>query len=437
MRPAKRDVPHVDTTIERIVLGAILHGEGVEALLGLESRDFFDPRHAEIFQVCRDHLEASKPIELPAVGATLADRGQNHLTVQMAECWDEFGGADALDLHHYINRLREYEHLRRLDRELELGRSALVDPELDYDERIEAVATALPAALELRLASKLGTTSALADEALELAERNAAARERGGDSDAISTGIPDLDHAIGGFNPGRLVVFGARTGYGKTTVLSDFALGATSKARAVTYVSLEQPRLEIFLALLHKRSGIPPAEAREGLVDPDRLRRALDEMKPLLLVIESGGFNLRGLATLIRRVRLVQKTQLVVVDYVQLVSNRLPGQTRATEVAGVTGELKRLAVELEICILAAAQLNKGPEEREGGLPQVRDIRESEAVAHDADQVLFLVRPDLRDGRKDPYLSLAKNRHGPTVEQIPLYYDASRNCYRPRALQAVG
>jgi replicative DNA helicase len=160
-------------------------------------------------------------------------------------------------------------------------------------------------------------------------------------------------------------------------------------------------------------------------------------MRTLPLVIESGGFNLRTLATLIRRVCLTQKAEIVVVDYVQLVSNRLHGQSRATEVAGVSSELKRLAVELGICIIAAAQLNKGPEEREGGRPQIRDIRESEAIAHDADQVIFLVRPDLRGGQESPYLMLAKNRHGPTVERIPLHYDAQHNLYRQRALRAVG
>jgi len=93
-------------------------------------------------------------------------------------------------------------------------------------------------------------------------------------------------------------------------------------------------------------------------------------------------------------------------------------------------------VELGICIIAAAQLNKGPEEREGGRPQIRDIRESEAIAHDADQVIFLVRPDLRGKGGEPFLVLAKNRHGPLVSEIPLHFDRQHNSYRQHALQAV-
>ena len=436
MTASQTSPPHADTRIDQLVLGSIAHGEGMEALLELEPRDFLDPGHAVIFQACRDHLEAGKPLELAAIGATLEDRGHKDLVVRLAEAFDSFGGADALDLSHYIEVLRQREHLRRLARELERSQATLRDPNLDYAERIEAVASALPAALGLRGTSNLGTAEALAAEAWELAERNAAAREEGIPGDVISTGIGDLDRAMGGFGRGGFVVFAARTGYGKTTKIGDFALGAALRGRSVAYLSLEQPRLEIFLGLLQKCSGLAPAVAREGL-DQECLKRGLERMRVLPLVIESGGFNLQTLATLIRRVCLAQKAELVVVDYVQLVSNRLHGQSRATEVAGVSSELKRLTVELGICIIAAAQLNKGPEEREGGRPQIRDIRESEAIAHDADQVIFLVRPDLRGSQEGPYLILAKNRHGPTVGHIPLHYDAQHNLYRQRALRAVG
>ncbi|MCH7709981.1 MAG: DnaB-like helicase C-terminal domain-containing protein, partial [Myxococcales bacterium] len=380
---------------------------------------------------------SGKPIELAAIGATLSDRARPDLVERAAECWDEFGAADALDVGHYIERLREYEHQRRLARELERSRAALFDAELDYHERIEVVSQALPAALEQRGTSTLGTAEALADEVEEVARRNADARERGVSGDMISTGIPDLDQAMGGFAPGRLDIFAARSGYGKTTVLCDFALNAAEDGRSVGYIALEQPRLEIFLSLLQKQTGLLPAEVREGLIEPQQLTDAIAPLKTLPITIESGGFNLRGLTMLIRRLHLVRKVELVIVDYLQLVANRLHGQSRATEVAGISAELKRLAIELNISIIGAAQLNKGPEARKSGRPQIRDIRESEALAYDADQVIFLVRPDLRGGQSGPYLELAKNRHGPMVREIPLVFDKRRNRYEPRVLQAVG
>ncbi|MCH7598554.1 MAG: helix-hairpin-helix domain-containing protein, partial [Myxococcales bacterium] len=158
--------------------------------------------------------------------------------------------------------------------------------------------------------------------------------------------LPTLDNCIGGLAPGNLVILGARTGAGKTTVATDWSLSAAKAGRSTVYIALEQPRIEIFLSLLQKTSGILPAEAREGLVDPDTLNRALEPMKSLPLVIESGGFTLRRLTTLIRRAHLVHRSEVVVVDYLQLTSNRLHGQTRATELAGVSAELKRLALDL-------------------------------------------------------------------------------------------
>jgi replicative DNA helicase len=234
MSAPKREAPHADTTIEEIVLGAILDGgpEGIEALLDLEPRDFSNLHHSEIFRACREHFEAGNPLELAAVGATLGNRDRQDLVVIAAQCFDAFGLPDRIQLGYYVEHLHQLEHLRRLARELDRARCALFDPELDYDERVEAVATALPDALEARQASRLGTARALVEEVLEVAERNATARKEGGDVDAISTGIPDLDQATGGFGPGKLVAVGARTGYGKTTSLSDFALTASRSVPA-------------------------------------------------------------------------------------------------------------------------------------------------------------------------------------------------------------
>ena len=201
-------------------------------------------------------------------------------------------------------------------------------------------------------------------------------------------------------------------------------------------VALEATRLEVFLSILQKASEISPFQAREGLADPVRLRESLEALRSLPLVIESGRFDLKTLSALIRRVRAVRRVELVVVDYIQLVQNPLRGQTRATEVAGVTSELKRLAMDLDLCVVVAAQLNKGPEDREDRIPRLRDLRESEGIGHDADAVLFLVRPDLQGQAGPPFLTLAKNRHGPRVARIPLEYDAQTNSYAAVNLRAA-
>lgn len=424
---------HFDDQAEQIVLGGWLN-----AIPSLEqvAADYFNPSHAVIFDVCRSHLEDEKPLELVSVCGTLSDRGRDDLVPVATDCCLAFCDGDISGLDHYVARLRELEHQRRLKRELSRSVATLDDPQLDYQERIEAVSVAVSAALEARHVRSLGSMDTIADQALEMYDRNTEQRKQGVRPTA-PTGIDALDEAVGGLAPGRLIVFGARTGYGKTTVACDFALNAAEAGHSVAIISLEQPSLELALGLLQKRSGITPAEAREGLIDRAALVRELDEMRALPILIEAGGFNLRALSTLIRRIQIVHKADVILVDYVQLVSNRLQGQTRATEVAGISAELKRLAVDLDVCIVACAQLNKGPEDREDGRPQIRDIRESEAIAHDADSVLFLVRPDLRDRGASPYLVVAKNRHGKTVERIPLLFDPTRNRYGPMSLRAVG
>jgi replicative DNA helicase len=123
-----------------------------------------------------------------------------------------------------------------------------------------------------------------------------------------------------------------------------------------------------------------------------------------------------------------QGVKLVVVDYLQLIENAVKGEPRHMQVAGISRALKRLAMDLNIPILALSQLNKNPEERVGGKIHLSDMRESEAISQDADYVIFVHRPVLMGKDDKDHLELAKNRYGETISRVNVIYDKARNTY---------
>lgn len=118
------------------------------------------------------------------------------------------------------------------------------------------------------------------------------------------------------------------------------------------------------------------------------------------------------------------------VDYLQLIENPLKGEPRHLQVAQVSRALKRLAMDTNISIIALTQLNKDPEGRSGKI-HLADVRESESISHDADQILFLHRPSLYGEHESDYLELAKNRHGERIAKIPVQWDGRYNTYREK------
>ncbi len=130
-----------------------------------------------------------------------------------------------------------------------------------------------------------------------------------------------------------------------------------------------------------------------------------------------------------RRMVFSHKVKFVLVDYLQLIENAVKGEPRHIQVSGISRALKRLAMDLNIPILALSQLNKNPEERVSGKIYLSDMRESEAISQDADYVIFIHRPTLMDREDKDHLELAKNRHGETIPRVNVTFDPIRNTYR--------
>jgi replicative DNA helicase len=247
---------------------------------------------------------------------------------------------------------------------------------------------------------------------------------RSGDISGIATGFTDLDALTQGLHPGQLIVIAGRPGMGKSTLAMDIARNCSIKHGIPSaFISLEMPTRELMMRLISAQARVGLHHLRAGrLTDEDRgkMANALPGIKAAQLHINDSEKTFSSIQAKLRRAKAKHPDiGLIVLDYLQLM--RLGGrrpESREKEVAEMSSSLKMLAKELNVPIIALAQLNRGPEMRTDKKPIVSDLRESGAIEQDADLVILLHREDAyesetpRAGEAD--LIVGKHRNGPTA-----------------------
>jgi replicative DNA helicase len=250
---------------------------------------------------------------------------------------------------------------------------------------------------------------------------------RGGVSFGVPTGFADLDDVTNGLHAGQMIIVAARPGIGKSTLGLDFARSASVKHGLTSAVfSLEMSRTEIVMRMLSAEAKIRLADMRAGTMTDDdwtRLARRMSEISEAPLFIDdSPNMTIMEIRAKARRLKQRHDLRLIILDYMQLMTSGKKVESRQQEVSEFSRQLKLLAKELEIPLVAMSQLNRGPEQRTDKKPQLSDLRESGSLEQDADMVMLINRPDAFE-RDDPRageadIILAKHRNGPTAT-IPI------------------
>ena len=249
----------------------------------------------------------------------------------------------------------------------------------------------------------------------------------------LKTGFRDLDKKTAGFQKGDLIVIGARPAMGKTTFAQNLTYNiASMNNKGVLFFSMEMAANEIVDRMISDVSGVDNWKMRTGnLTDEEfsRINDAMGEMDELPIYIDdTSSMTILDLRNKARRAMHDHNIGIVVVDYLQLIqgSDRYAGN-RVQEVTEISRGLKILARELEIPVVALAQLSRSVTGRDDPRPVLSDLRESGSIEQDADLVMFLHRPDYYRQNDDNYeethiteLLVAKHRHG-AVGKIELYF----------------
>jgi replicative DNA helicase len=259
----------------------------------------------------------------------------------------------------------------------------------------------------------------------------------------IATGFHDLDNITSGLQPGNLVVIAARPGVGKSSLAINVARNVAVGGHPVAVFSLEMSRFEIGMRLLCAEAKVPWDRIRNKRVGPSDWTGVVAAAEILhdapLHIVDAGNVNIVDIRAKARRMRSGrQGLSMIIVDYLQLMTSpqaRRP-DNRQQEVAEISRQLKLLAKELQIPVLALSQLNRNPEARADKRPQLSDLRESGAIEQDSDVVMFIHRDDIDPEKKrDAELIIAKHRNGPTGS-VRLNFEPSLTQFRNAAARTV-
>jgi replicative DNA helicase len=250
----------------------------------------------------------------------------------------------------------------------------------------------------------------------------------------IPSGIGDLDKMITGLNKSDLIILGARPGMGKTSFALNIARNvAVNAGKTVCFFSLEMTRDQLAQRMLSSEAGIKSEKLRTGDLTPDewtRLAQAGENLSKVDIYFdETSSITVPEMKAKLRRMR---KVDLVIIDYLGLMKSARSTENRVQEVSEITRNLKTMAKDLKVPVIACAQLSRATEAKgKSHRPALADLRESGSIEQDADIVLFLYRDKYYDSEKsedqdmsDPNKAeciVAKNRHG-EIGTIDMHWD---------------
>lgn len=416
-------VPPHNMDAEMSLLGAMmLDRDAIGNVLPVLNRDdaacFYRPEHEQIFTVLVDLYDANKVIDLVTVQEELQRRdlleqvGGVPYIVQLAESVPSITNAD-----HYARIVRDKGTLRDLIRcSDEITQAAYADRE-PTDELLDAAEQKFFAVTERRVtrqASKLRELLATLYEQVE--------QRREHHLSGLPTGFTELDDLTTGLQAGDFIIIAGRPSMGKT------ALGLTmcehltvNENLPVAFFSMEMSNQQVAQRILCSRGKIDTHQFRKGMIgepEIERLGYVCEELANTpFFVDDTPGMSILELRAKARRLWRQQNIKAVFVDYIQLM--RASGaETRQQEITAISGGLKALGRELNVPIVALAQLNRQSEGREGHRPRMSDLRESGALEQDADVILLIHReeyykPQDVEAQGIAEVIVAKQRNGPT------------------------
>src|SRR6187431_306915 len=423
---AERTLPH-NLEAERSVLGAILvHNDAFNtAVQVIDSQDFYRDAHRRVFEKMIALNERNQAIDFVTLKEELSRSGE----------LDEVGGptyiaslADgvprATNVEYYARIVKEKATLRNLIYAANKILTNAYEADQESDLILDEAESAIFAVADDRLKAGFVAMRDLVKDSFPKIEKLFEQKRL---ITGVPTGFVDVDEMTRGLQAGDLVIVAARPSMGKTSLVLNIAQYVASLGdQVVGFFSLEMSKESLFLRLLTSEAQIDGHRLMSGAIggnDYHRISHALEKLNAMKLFIDdTANIGVLEMRAKSRRLQAEHGLNLLVVDYIQLMSGRGRFENRTLELASISRSLKGLAKELNVPIVVLSQLSRAPEARSDHRPQLSDLRESGALEQDADVVILIYREDVYADKNAPpsadmqgvaELIIGKQRNGPT------------------------
>jgi replicative DNA helicase len=410
---------------ERVILGAILLDNQLisQAIEQLQPDDFYSPLHRRIYKAMTNLFERGITIDPILIGEELKKEGQLDTMGGISTITNlTYGLPHFSDIATYTKVVHDKAVVRNLIRVCNQITSEALSEEDDAETILDHAEQQIFAIADARTRQGFSAVKPIAEAVLakvqEYAKRESHALT------GLSTGFRELDQMTSGLQPSDLIILAARPSMGKTALCLTIAQNAAILENAVVAIfSLEMSKDQLVMRMLSSEARVDAQRFRTGFLNREewgRLAGAIVTLSDARIFIDDtpGISPLEMRAKLRRLVAEQKKLDLVVVDYMQLMSGSgRPTDNRQQEVSKISRELKGLAKEFQVPLIALSQLSRAPEARNPPRPQMSDLRESGSIEQDADLVTFIYREEYYN-KSDENMGIAellisKQRNGPT------------------------
>ena len=437
-----RELPN-NLIVEQEVLANAMQNKtaAVKAIEGLYEADFYNELHRKIFNAIRTLFSLNKPIDLLTVTETL-ERNEKIDADTITYIANIYANNEGLSSNQdaYIDILKEKSVLRSLAEFSDEIKALSLEDKSPAKNVLEKAEKEL---FEISQGGLRNSLTALEDIMSETVQTIMKRVQNRGELSGVTTGFTDLNSLLGGFQKSDLVLLAARPSVGKTALAVNLAVNAAKAGKKVAMFSLEMSKTQIGQRILAAFAQMNLSSLFKGELEGTDLVNLITASNELsnynLHIDDTAAISLIELKAKLRRLKMEEGLDLVVIDYLQLMTTGERIENRVQEISQISRGLKAIAKELDVPVLALSQLSRALEQRPDKRPKLSDLRESGAIEQDADIVMFLYRDYVYNKEtENPNLAeviVSKHRNGPIgvvnliwKDEYTRFFDVSKNAY---------
>jgi len=423
----KRVLPH-SIEAEQSVIGSMMMDR--EAIMTasemISSEDFYQHQYGILFEAMLELYNEAKPVDLVTLQDRLKEKEVPPEISSLEFVRDVLNTVPtSANIKYYAGIVQEKSMLRKLIKVNEgiantcyLAKDRLEDILADTEKKI----------FDLIQSRTSGEFVPIKEVVLNALDKIEAASKNKGTVTGIPTGFIDLDYKTSGFQPSDLILIAARPSMGKTAFVLNIAQNMAFKSgKTVAVFSLEMSKEQLVNRLFSLESKVDSQSIRTGSLSDDDWAKLIEGAgiigKSNLIIDDTPGISINELRSKCRKFKLEHNLEMIIIDYLQLMSGSRKTDSRQQEISDISRALKQVARELHVPVVALSQLSRAVEQRPDHRPMLSDLRESGAIEQDADVVMFIYRDDYynKDSEKKNIaeIIIAKQRNGPigTVELV--------------------